>query len=148
VAGRFREAWVLGGDTVVTVDGAILGKPVDAGDAVHMLLRLQGRSHEVVSALALVQPAGGVERDLPEPLSGVEVTTVTFRPFDHFFAEAYVSTGESLDKAGAYGIQGKGSALVDHIQGDYSAVVGLPVPLLLRLLARAGVPYRFGAEKG
>jgi septum formation protein len=73
------------------------------------------------------------------------VTTVTFRPFGRDVAESYVATREPLDKAGAYGIQGKGAALVEGIEGDYTAVVGLPVPLLLRLMKEGGISYRFGA---
>jgi len=143
VARSNPSAWVLGGDTVVTVDGDILGKPGDAEAAIQMLLRLQGRTHEVVSGLALCLPAVDGDRAVPNPLSGVEVTAVTLRAFDRSFAQEYVATGEPLDKAGAYGIQGKGAALVRRIEGDYTGVVGLPVPLLLGMLARVGVPYRF-----
>jgi septum formation protein len=135
-AGRRPGTWILAGDTVVVVDGQILGKPRDREDAVGMLLRLQGRSHSVASGLALRAPDGGV-------LSGAEVTEVRFRPFDRATAEAYAATGEPMDKAGAYAIQGRGSALVEGIVGDYFTVVGLPVPLLIRLLAGAGRPYRF-----
>ncbi|MEX1257493.1 MAG: Maf family protein [Gemmatimonadota bacterium] len=143
-ARRYAAAHVLAGDTVVTLDGEILGKPRDDDDAVRMLLRLQGRSHDVVSALALGLPPG--EGSLGRrTLAGIEVTAVNFRPFGRAFAEAYVATGEPLDKAGAYGIQGMGAALVERIQGDYTAVVGLPVPLLLRLMEQGGLPYRFGA---
>jgi len=143
VARRHPSSWVLAGDTVVVDRGAVLGKPVDESDAVSMLLRLQGRSHRVFSSLALVQPAsGGDERRVR---SGVSVTDVTFRSFDREVAEAYARTGEPLDKAGAYGIQGMGGALVEGIRGDYSGVVGLPVPLLIRLLEEAGEPYRFGS---
>jgi septum formation protein len=136
---RHPGALVLGGDTVVLLDGDILGKPRDAADAVSMLLRLAGRSHSVASGLALA-------RDGREVSSGVEVTRVDFRPFDREVAERYVATGEPLDKAGAYGIQEMGAALVQRVEGDYTGVVGLPVSLLLSLLDRAGVPYAFPAS--
>lgn len=136
VAGLLPGRWVLAGDTVVVLDDRILGKPRDEAQAVEMLLLLQGRSHRVVSALALVGPGGRV-------FSGVQSTEVRFRTFDRGFAEAYAATGEPLDKAGAYGIQGRGAVLVEGVEGDYSGVVGLPVPLLVRLLDEAGRPYRF-----
>jgi septum formation protein len=158
VADLHPDRWVLAGDTIVADAGDILGKPRDPEEAVAILLRLQGRSHRVVSALALVRPTrvdgaegprsqedrrGGAEG---RTLSGFEVTTVSFRPFDRSFAEGYVRTGEAMDKAGAYGIQGKGAALVRGIEGDYTTVVGLPVSLLLRLLEAAGRPYDFGVS--
>ncbi len=159
VAARHPGEWVLAGDTVVVVDGELLGKPVDETEAVRMLLRLQGRGHQVASGLALVLPpeqwpgaspsgSGGSpgsdsHRMLGGMLSGVEITRVRFRSFDRATAEGYAATGEPLDKAGAYGIQGLGSILVEGIQGDYSNVVGLPVPLLVRLLEMGGRPYRF-----
>jgi len=142
VARRHPSSWVLAGDTAVVDRGAVLGKPVDESDAVSILLRLQGRSHRVFSSLALVPPTTGGERRVR---SGVSVTDVTFRTFDREVAEAYARTGEPLDKAGAYGIQGMGGALVEGIRGDYSGVVGLPVPLLVRLLEEVGKPYRFGS---
>jgi len=137
VAGLLPGRRVLAGDTVVVVDGRILGKPRDEAHAADMLMELQGRGHQVVSSLALVDGDGRV-------FSGVQVTRVRFRSFDRETAEAYVATGEPMDKAGAYGIQGKGAALVEAVEGDYSGVVGLPVPLLVRLLDREGRPYRFG----
>jgi septum formation protein len=142
VARRHPSSWVLAGDTVVVDRGAVLGKPVDESDAVSMLLRLQGRSHRVFSSLALVPPVTGGERQVR---SGVSVTDVTFRPFDREVAEAYARTGEPLDKAGSYGIQGMGGALVEGIRGDYSGVVGLAVPLFIRLLEESGEPYLFGS---
>ncbi|TVP75653.1 MAG: septum formation inhibitor Maf [Gemmatimonadales bacterium] len=135
------DAPVLAGDTVVVVDGRVLGKPADADEAVAMLLALSGRSHRVLSSLALVEPDGAVR-------SGVEATRVTFRELDAEEIRAYVATGEPMDKAGAYGIQGRGAALVRGLEGDYSGVVGLPVSLLVRLLAERGTPYRFGAGQG
>jgi septum formation protein len=153
VAGLLPDRWVLGGDTVVAVDEAILGKPRDEEHAVEMLLRLQGRSHRVVSGLALVrpgreaaEPAGegpGSGSRIPPPdriFSGVQATEVRFRAFDRAFAEAYAATGEPLDKAGAYGIQGRGAALVERLDGSWTNVVGLPLVEALTMLRAAGMP--------
>ena len=118
-------------------DGTILGKPGDVDHAVTMLLSLSGRAHEVVSALALVEPDGCVH-------AGVSRTTVWLRSFAEEEARAYVATGEPMDKAGAYAIQGAGAVLVESLEGDYFTVVGLPVPLLVGLLGAAGIPYGFG----
>ncbi|MEX2526361.1 MAG: Maf family protein [Gemmatimonadota bacterium] len=127
---------VLAGDTVVTLDHQVLGKPGSPEEAVEVLMRLSGRTHRVASGLALLLPDG-------KELSGVMETLVTFRHLSPGEAEAYVATGEPMDKAGGYGIQGLGATLVSAIQGDYSTVVGLPIPLLLRLLAEGGRPYTF-----
>jgi len=129
---------VLGADTTVVVEGEMLEKPADAADALRMLRRLQGRTHEVITAVAL-KTAGGT-------LVATDVTAVTFRPADDDFLRAYAATGEPMDKAGAYGIQGYGAALVERIEGDFFGVMGLPVRLVLDLLARAGYPYRFGRD--
>lgn len=137
VAGRRPGRLVLGGDTVVVRDGTIMGKPGDVDHAVAMLLSLAGRAHEVVSALALVEPDGCVH-------AGVSRTTVWLRSFAEEEAQAYVATGEPMDKAGAYAIQGAGAVLVESLEGDYFTVVGLPVPLLVGLLGAAGFPYGFG----
>lgn len=136
IASARPDAVVLGGDTVVTLDHEILGKPGGPEEAEAMLLRLAGRTHAVASGLALAHPSGDV-------LSGVSSTEVTFRAFSPEFAHAYVATGEPLDKAGAYGIQGLGAALVTEIHGDYSCVVGLPVALLMRLFEESGWQYAF-----
>ncbi len=133
--------WVLGGDTVVAIDAAILGKPEDQDHAVQMLLSLQGRTHHVVSGLALA--IQGDPSTSLEVLSDVRMTAVTFKRFGRETALAYAKTSEPRDKAGAYGIQGRGAALVECIDGDYTGVVGLPVSLLLQLLERSGTPYRF-----
>ncbi|MGE0159393.1 MAG: nucleoside triphosphate pyrophosphatase [Gemmatimonadales bacterium] len=130
------DALVLAGDTIVVLDGRVLGKPKDAHDAVATLMSLAGRTHEVMSALALAGKHGMV--------SQVSRASVRFRDFDAATARAYAETGEPLDKAGAYGIQGLGAALIDSIAGDYYCVVGLPVGALLDLLARAGWRYEFG----
>lgn len=120
---------VLGADTLVVVDGAPLGKPVDAADAVTMLTRLSGRSHQVVTAVAVVDAATGRATD------GIALTTVRMRPLDADEIDLYVATGEPLDKAGAYGIQGRAAVFVEGIEGDFTNVVGLPLPLVHRLVA-------------
>jgi septum formation protein len=130
--------FVLGADTIVVIDGEILEKPADPEDAVRMLRRLQGRRHEVITAICLV--AHGRE------YQAVDTTAVYFRAADDDFLRAYVATGEPMDKAGAYGIQGYGAALVERVEGDFFSVMGLPVRLVLALLAEAGRPYRFGQE--
>ncbi len=127
---------VLGADTTVVVDGEVLEKPADAADALRMLRRLQGRAHQVITAIALKTP--------DRMLGATDITAVTFRPADDDVLRAYVATGEPMDKAGAYGIQGYGAALVERIDGDFFGVMGLPVRLVLDLLARAGYRYRFG----
>lgn len=127
---------VLGADTTVLLDGRLLEKPLDAADALRMLRALQGRTHEVITSVALVQ-GGRVGQ-------ATDITRVTFRPADDDYLRAYIATGEPMDKAGAYGIQGYGAALVERIEGDFFGVMGLPVRLVLRLLEGAGVTYRFG----
>lgn len=127
---------VLGADTIVVQDGELLEKPADAADALRMLRRLQGRRHEVTTAICLV--ADGREHE------AADTTAVHFRPADDDFLRAYIATGEPMDKAGAYGIQGYGAALVERIEGDFFSVMGLPVRLVLELLGRAGRSYRFG----
>jgi septum formation protein len=114
------SAWVIGADTVVVLDGEPLGKPSDARSAVEMLVALGGREHRVLTGWAVIGPSGA-ER------AGVEETRVWFRPIGLEEVEAYVATGEPLDKAGAYGIQGAGCFLVERIEGSYENVVGLPV---------------------
>jgi len=131
---------VLGADTIVVVDGQLLEKPSDQADAVAMLGRLAGREHEVTTAVCLI--AGGIEYE------AADTTRVRFRAVDRHFLEAYAATGEPLDKAGAYGIQGYGAALIEGIAGDFFSVMGLPVRLVIELLARAGHPYRFPADRG
>jgi septum formation protein len=137
IASDLPDALVIGGDTEVVLDGRVLGKPADDGDAVAMLLELAGRAHEVLSGVAVAGTHG--------MLSGVGRAKVRFRDFDRTFAEAYVASGEPHDKAGAYGIQGLGAALVEGIEGDYYTVVGLPLGVLLQLLTGAGWRYAFGS---
>ena len=122
-------------DTIVALGSEPLGKPADRTDAVNMLLRLSGRDHFVYTGLAV--------RSKQRTESGVERTRVRFRPLARPECEEYVATGEPLDKAGAYGIQGRGAALVERIDGDFYNVVGLPVQLLFSLLERHGIRYDF-----
>ena len=129
-------ALVIGGDTVV-VDGVrVLGKPEDERAAVEMLVSLAGRGHVVLSGIALAGPHGLV--------SSVAETAVRFRAFSEDAARAYVATGEPLDKAGAYGIQGMGAALVEAIDGDYYSVMGFPMDAFANVLLQAGWRYDFG----
>lgn len=137
VARERGDALVLGGDTVVAVDDDILGKPSDEEHAVRMLLELAGRTHRVHTALALATPDGRTHTRTAD-------ADVSFRAFGADTARSYASSGDPLDKAGGYGIQGKGSALVSAVSGDYYAVVGLPVAAFVELLERAGWLYRFG----
>jgi septum formation protein len=117
---------VLGVDTTVVLEGRALGKPRDAREAERFLRELSGRDHEVMSGIAI--------RDAEAEQSAVAVTRVRFRDLDQRAIDWYISRGEWGDCAGGYAIQGKGAALVEEIEGDYWNVVGLPVPLLLRLL--------------
>lgn len=134
------DAVVIGSDTIVVIDGAILGKPANAADAVDMLLRLSGREHTVYTSVAVAHEG--------RTLSSVEAVQVTFRPLDRALAEAYVATGEPMDKAGAYGIQGFGATLVEKISGDYFAVMGLPLGRLVGLIRELGYEYAFGPVYG
>jgi nucleoside triphosphate pyrophosphatase len=132
VAGGADEgSLVIGGDTEVVVDGELLGQPGGPEEARQHLQRLSGREHQVLGGLALVGPTdpggGGAKR------SGVDASTVTFRQLEPPLLEAYVTSGEWRGRAGAYAIQGLGSALVASVDGDVSNVIGLPVGLLLRL---------------
>jgi septum formation protein len=135
VAARHPEAVVVSADTIVVVDGDVLGKPRDAADAARMLKRLSGRAHVVYTALAVTR-GDRVE-------SAVEAVEVVFRALDDQEIDAYVATGEPMDKAGAYGIQGYGATIVERIDGDYFAVMGLALNRLVRLLRRLGLVYDF-----
>lgn len=129
--------WALGADTVVAVDGEPLGKPADADDARRMLRRLSGRSHEVCTGVALARVGGDGGCDVR---ADVAVTGVTFRALDEAEIGAYVATGEPLDKAGAYGIQGKAGQFVSQVEGSYSNVVGLPLELVRQMLRDVSGP--------
>jgi septum formation protein len=135
VAAANPEAIIIAADTIVVADGEIMGKPRDRGDAMRMLAILQGRSHTVITAVA-VSCDGRTESD-------IEHVEVTFRPLDSDEIAAYIDTGEPMDKAGAYGIQGYGATIVRRIDGDYFAVMGLSLVLLVELLEKAGIRYWF-----
>ncbi len=129
-------ALVIGADTIVVIDDAVLGKPRDVGDAERMLGILSGRSHTVMTAVAVRY--GG------RTVSAVEMVDVTFRVLDAEEIRRYVETKEPMDKAGAYGIQGFGATIVRRIDGDYFAVMGLSLVRLVALMAELGVSYDFG----
>ena len=131
VLARSHGRPVLAADTVVVVDGQILGKPVDADDARRMLRLLSGRQHEVLTAVAISR---GGEDDVCPAASAIERTTVEFAPLSDAEIGWYVDSGEPMDKAGAYAIQGLGSRFVTRIEGSYSNVVGLPIALVYKLL--------------
>ena len=137
LAVRDPDAVVIGSDTIVVVDGDVLGKPRDVHEAARMLSRLSGRSHTVITAVAAAW------RDKLE--SAVEEVGVTFHPLSDREIREYIATGEPMDKAGAYGIQGFGATIVQRVDGDYFAVMGLPLQKLVRVLARLGLRYGFGA---
>ena len=133
VAARHPDAYVLGADTLVAVDGLILGKPRDAADGARMLRLLRGRAHRVPTGVALIAP-DGTEQSL------VETATVTMHPFTEIAIGAYLATGEPFDKAGAYAVQGAGGALVAAVAGCYTTVVGLPLCRVAALLRAPGFP--------
>ena len=124
VAARTEGSIVIAADTIVVLDNAVLVKPVDQADAVRMLTALSGRMHRVITGLAVIDTLTGQE------LSRTSVTRVWFRVLDQETIVSYVASGEPLDKAGAYGIQGRGALFVDRIDGCYFNVVGLPLSLL------------------
>jgi septum formation protein len=136
IAADAPNALVIGGDTVVVDGSRVMGKPGSDEEAVEMLMSLAGREHHVLSGVAVAGPSGTVSR--------VVRTEVRFRDFDTDTAVRYVATGEPADKAGAYGIQGLGAALVEEIRGDYYCVVGFPVAALVDLLTEVGWKYAFG----
>lgn len=131
---------ILGSDTVIEIDGSLLGKPADIDEARAMLTRLAGRTHEVHTAVALCRASKGV--------IGVEAATarVVMRPEIEGAIPRYLETRESLGKAGAYSIQGAGGDLIQRIEGDYTVVVGLPLRLVAQLLQSAGYPLPQNVE--
>jgi septum formation protein len=123
---------VLGADTTVVVDGEVLGKPHDAAEAASMLGRLSGRSHQVLTGVCLIDAGGGAE-------TALATTTVEFRPLTPAEIDSYVASGEPMDKAGAYAIQGLAGAFVTRIHGAYDNVVGLPVTLIQAMCRARGI---------
>ena len=136
IVARAPDAVVIGSDTIVVVDGDVLGKPADDEDAARMLARLAGRSHTVITAVAVAWRG--------ETRSAVEEVGVSFHPLTREEIAAYIATREPMDKAGAYGIQGYGATIVSRVDGDYFAVMGLPLQCLTRVLASLGIRYDFG----
>ena len=135
------DSLVLGADTIVVVDGAVLGKPVDEEDAARMLGLLSGNEHYVLTAFSILRPR--------EELLHAEIvsTSVRVRRLAASDIEGYIKTGEPMDKAGAYGIQGIGAFMVEGITGSYTNVVGLPVPEVLRALTRLGAVRLFDTDE-
>lgn len=136
IATMVPEALVIAADTIVVLDGDVLGKPASAAEAIETLGRLSGRTHTVHTAVAVARRG--------ELRSGVESVEVTFRPLDASTIARYVATGEPMDKAGAYGIQGYGATIVERIHGDYFAVMGLAIGRLVGLMREVGMSYDFG----
>jgi len=130
------NAVTIGSDTIVVVDGDVLGKPRDREHARQMLRRLSGRSHVVMTGVAVSW--------LGKTLSSVEQVGVSFRDLSDDEIDRYIDTGEPMDKAGAYGIQGFGATIVERVDGDYFAVMGLALNRLAALLRQAGLRYNFG----
>lgn len=132
VASRFLGNWVLGADTVVALEGRILGKPNSEGEAAEMIAELSGRTHSVFTGVALIAPDG-------RKLINAEETRVTFRPLEKEDILAYIALGESMDKAGAYAIQERGRLLAERIDGCYFNVVGLPLFRVSQMFAEMGI---------
>ncbi|MGD9853026.1 MAG: nucleoside triphosphate pyrophosphatase [Nitrospirales bacterium] len=133
VAGGYPASLVIGSDTVIELDGQILGKPADLKEAQAMLNRLRGRCHLVHTGLALIAKTEQIEN------TWVETVKVWIKDFSDADLQAYLKTQDSLGKAGAYSIQGEGAHLIEKIDGDYPTVVGLPLRKIAQLLEQAGV---------
>ena len=151
-----RDALILASDTIVVLDGRIMGKPHDAAEARAMLAALSGREHQVYTAFTLLpvemqnakcKMQNAAECGGAEPYTHCEMTYVKFRELTPEEIAAYVATGEPMDKAGAYGIQNLGSMLVESLRGDYFTVMGLPVCRLAQALKRFGLDPLLGQEK-
>jgi septum formation protein len=136
VATRDPDLVTIGADTVVVINRKVLGKPADADDAARMLRMLSGREHTVITAVAVSRG-----RKLR---SAIEEVRVKFRRLRDDEIDAYIAMGEPMDKAGAYGIQGYGATIVERVEGDYFAVMGLPLVRLVGLMRDVGVRYQFG----
>lgn len=128
VADQLEDGIILGADTVVVLDGEILGKPKDEDDALFLLKKLSGRMHQVYTGVTLIN------KSTRKVVSDYDLTEVKFNQLDEPKIRDYVATGEPMDKAGAYGIQGMGNLLVDHIEGSLDNVIGLPTEKLRNML--------------
>lgn len=126
-------AWVLSADTIVEIDGEILGKPRDQTDGQRMLRLLSGHTHRVMTAFVLLDREGRIHTER------AVISRVTFKSLSEAQIRDYLATGEPLDKAGAYAVQGLGAALVEHVEGSYTNVVGLPMDEVLTALGTAGL---------
>ena len=140
VAVQYPQSYVLGADTIVVVDGEVLGKPKDRGDAIRMLRLLSGRGHEVTTAVSVVAPGTVAPDTLSE--TRASTTKVYFRELTEDEIQQYVAGGEPMDKAGAYAIQGGASRWTDRIEGEFSNVVGLPLSLVTDMLITTGLMKR------
>ena len=129
----FADSLIIGCDTLIELDSNVLGKPSDRADAARMLQRLGGQKHFIHSGVVVLSTSTG------QLHSAVESVQVWFKPLSSSDVDTYVVTGESLGKAGAYGIQGAGAELIERIEGDYTAAVGLPLHTLAQLLGRFGM---------
>lgn len=140
VAENYPNCWVIGADTLVTLDQVILGKPVDVADAKNILRRLSGRKHLVITGICVVGPGKTLD---------IAVTSkVRFKPLTDEEISSYIQTGEPMDKAGAYAIQGKGSFMVREFSGSETNIIGLPIDELNTLLTKTGyLPHTQQAEK-
>ena len=133
VAARYPDRMVLAADTLVCVDNAVLGKPADAEDALRMLKLLSGREHQVHTGVCLYCPDGRY-------MEQVATTSVTFLPVGEELLRRYIATGEPMDKAGAYAIQGRAGALIASITGSPTNVIGLPLEVLTEIFQQLGLP--------
>ncbi len=136
VAKDYPDAVIIGADTVVAIDGAVLGKAHTKEDAQRMLSMLSGKTHQVITGLAVIIPAGESPTGVQIIESVASINNVTFKPLAGEEIEWYIQTGEPLEKAGAYGIQGLGAMFVEKIEGSYSGIVGLPLEILYEIFRR------------
>ncbi|MDR3259622.1 MAG: Maf family protein [Fusobacteriaceae bacterium] len=133
IALKYPNRYVLGADTVVILDEMIIGKPYDEPDAIKTLEKLSGRKHTVLTGFSFINVSKNID------VSDYEMTQVFFRYIDDRIIKWYVSTGEPMDKAGSYGIQGKGSILIDRIDGDFFNVMGFPIAKFIKKLEKIGI---------
>lgn len=138
---QFPGSVLLGSDTLIHADGHKIGKPKDRDDARNVLRRLQGRTHEVVTGVAILNEADG------RSFEWVETVRITMHAVTEGERDAYVATGEPLDKAGGYALQGEGRRLIERLEGDYLAAVGLPLKAVVAGLGMVGVPVDGDVER-